>query len=69
MSQQTVGIVIDRLLTDEYLRTQFALNPLETIVGLHVRGFQLTSHEIDILVQTDPRLWFWADADLPGPTQ
>jgi hypothetical protein len=66
MSQQTVGIVIDRLLTDECLRTQFALNPLETIVGLQVRGLELTPHEIDLLVQTDPQM-FWVDIDLAGP--
>jgi hypothetical protein len=61
MSKQTVGLVVDRLLTDECLRTQFALDPLETIADLHVRGLELTPNEIDVLMQTDARMWFWID--------
>ncbi len=66
MSQQTVGLVIDRLLTDECLRTQFALDPLETIADLHVRGLELTPGEIDVLLQTDARMWFWIDREIEG---
>ena len=64
MSQQTVGLVVDRLLTDECLRTQFALDPLETIADLHARGLELTPNEIDVLMQTDARMWFWIDRNL-----
>ena len=66
MSQQTVGLVIDRLLTDECLRTQFALDPLDTIADLHARGLELTPGEIDVLMQTDARMWFWIDRELDG---
>jgi hypothetical protein len=66
MSQQTVGLVIDRLLTDECLRTQFALDPLETIADLHARGLELTPGEIDVLMQTDARTWFWIEREIEG---
>ena len=42
MSRATVGMVIDELLTDESLRIRFAVNPMETVVGLVLRGFDLT---------------------------
>jgi hypothetical protein len=64
MSQQTVGLVVDRLLNDECLRTQFVLDPLETIADLHVRGLELTPNEIDVLMQTDARMWFWIDRNI-----
>jgi hypothetical protein len=66
MSQETIGLVVDRLLSDECLRTQFALDPLETIADLHVRGLELTSHEIDVLMQTDARTWFSIDRNVEG---
>ena len=67
MSQQTVGRVVERLLTEEHLRMQFAAAPLETIVDLHLRGLCLTPEEIDALVQTDAKIWFWIDLDVKGP--
>ncbi len=59
MSQQVVGIVMDRLLTDEDLRLRFIVEPVETLADLHALGFELTSDEIDLFVQTNPRTWFW----------
>jgi hypothetical protein len=53
MSQQTVGLIVERLLTDEQLRMQFACYPLETIVDLQEEGLELTPGEIDILLPTD----------------
>jgi hypothetical protein len=59
MSQQTVGAVMTRLLTDEELRVRFAEDPFDTIAELHVRGFALTPNEIDVFVHSDLRVWFW----------
>jgi hypothetical protein len=61
MSQQMVGIVIDRLLTDEELRVRFIVEPVETMADLHARGFELTSEEIDLFIQTNTRTWIWTD--------
>jgi hypothetical protein len=58
MSQQTVGLVINRLLTDEDLRIRFIIEPLETLADLHARGFELTSQEIDLFIQTNAWMWF-----------
>ena len=62
MSQQTVGNVIERLLTDEDLRIRFLIDRMETIAELCVRGCELTGDEIDLFCRTDPRLWFRACA-------
>ena len=61
MSQAHVGTVIEALLTDENLRIRFALERLETIADLCVRGIALTSDEIDLFCQTDADLWFLGD--------
>ena len=61
MSQQMVGLVIDRLLTDEDLRIRFALDRFETLADLSFLGIELTPDEIDVFIQTDVRLWFWGD--------
>jgi hypothetical protein len=61
MSQQMVGIVIDRLLTDEDLRIRFIVEPVETMADLHARGFELTPEEIDLFIQTNTRTWLWTD--------
>jgi hypothetical protein len=61
MSQQTVGLVIEALLTDEDLRIQFALDPVETLADIHQRGFELTAEEIDAFLQADTRVWFWSE--------
>jgi hypothetical protein len=59
MSQATVAIVIDRLLTDEELRLRFAIDRVEALGELHALGLTLTSREIDLFVESDPDLWFW----------
>ena len=76
MSQAGIGKVIDKLLTDENLRTRFALDRIEAVAELCLRGIELTRDEIDLLCQTDARLWFlgarWkADGgtDTPFPFQ
>src|SRR6266496_4157855 len=57
MSQRNVASIVDRLLTDPELRSQFALDPVGTIAELHMLGFLLSSAEIDAFVQTDVRRW------------
>jgi hypothetical protein len=62
MSQQAVGNVIDRLLTDTDLRIRFIVDRMETLAELCLRGFELTGDEIDLFYRTDARLWFWRRA-------
>jgi hypothetical protein len=66
MSQRNVGEVIDKLLTDQDLRTQFALDRFVTIAHLHLLGLSLTPAEIDVFVQSDLRCWLWKTLRLPG---
>jgi hypothetical protein len=58
MSRASVGLVVEMLVTDESLRIQFALDRMETIAELCLRGFELTRDEIDLFCLTDARLWF-----------
>jgi hypothetical protein len=62
MSHQTVGFVIDRLLTDRELRLRLALEPFETLADLSDLGVELTRDEIDVFLQTDVRVWFWTSS-------
>jgi hypothetical protein len=61
MSRAGVGIVIDKLLTDEDLRIRFALDRFETVAELWLLGAELTPDEIDLFCRTDDRLWFVGD--------
>ena len=61
MSRAGVGMVIEKLLTDERLRIRFAIDRMETIAELCLRGFELTRDEIDLFCRTDARLWFLVD--------
>ncbi len=61
MSQASVGLVVEKLLTDENLRLRFAIDRMETIAELCLRGFELTRDEIDLFCGTDARLWFLVD--------
>jgi hypothetical protein len=65
MSQQMVGVVIHSLLTDEDLRDRFAADPIETIAALALRGFELTTDEIEVFLRTDAHVWSW-DCELFG---
>jgi hypothetical protein len=62
MSQDAVGMVVEKLLTDEDLRVQFALDPMETVAELFLGGADLTRDEIDLLRRTDAALWFLRSA-------
>ena len=67
MSRANVGMVIDKLLTDENLRLRFALDRVETVVELCLRGFDLTGDEIDLLCRTDAGVWFLRSAVSGAP--
>jgi hypothetical protein len=67
MSQQMVGVVMNRLLTDEDLRIRFTVEPVETLADLHARGFELTPDEIDLFIQTDWWTWVWAEWPAGSP--
>ena len=68
MSRAGVGMVIEKLLTDENLRIRFALDRIETVAELCLRGVELTGDEIDLFCRTDARLWFLGD-DVRGEWQ
>jgi hypothetical protein len=57
MSRAGVGMVIEKLLTDENVRICFALDRMETLVELCLRGLDLTGDEIDLFCRTDPGVW------------
>jgi hypothetical protein len=62
MSRAAVGLVVENLLTDENLRTQFAVDPVATVAELFLGGLDLTRDEIDLLCRTDAALWFLRSA-------
>jgi hypothetical protein len=57
MSVRGVGTVIEKLLTDENLRIQFALDRIETVAGLCLRGAELTRDEVELFCWTDASVW------------
>jgi hypothetical protein len=69
MSRTGVGMVIDKLLTDENLRIRFALDRIETVAELCLRGFDLSPDEIDLFCRTDAGLWFLRSAGTGAPQQ
>ena len=48
MSRAGVGMAIEKLLTDENLRIRFALDRMETVAELFLRGLDLSPDEIDL---------------------
>ena len=67
VSRAGVGIVVEKLLSDETLRARFALDPMETVADLFLRGVDLTRCEIDLLRRTDPGVWFLRSAQSGQP--
>ena len=58
MSRAGVGMVIEKLLTDEDLRIRFAVDRMETVAEISLRGFDLSQDELDLFYRTDAGLWF-----------
>jgi hypothetical protein len=69
MSRAGVGMVIEKLLTNEDLRIRFALDRIETVVELCLRGVDLSPDEIDLFCRTDAGLWFLRSAVRGAPQQ
>ena len=57
MSQKTVQLLIGQIVTDEDLRLRFVRQPLETLTALRDQGIDLTTSEIEALLETDRQLW------------
>ncbi len=60
MSQKNVQLVIASLLTDEEVRLEFLRDPLGTLTAWRDRGYELTSDEMEALMDTDRELWPYA---------
>ena len=67
MSRTTVGVVIEKLLTDEHLRIRFALDRVQTVAELCLGGLDLNPDEIDLFYQTDAGVWFLTSAVTGAP--
>ena len=67
MSRASIGMVIETLLTDEDLRVRFAVDPIDTVAELFLRGFSLTHDEIDLFCRTDAGVWFLRSAVRGAP--
>jgi hypothetical protein len=67
MSRTAVGVVVEKLLTEEHLRMRFALAPMDTVAELFLLGADLTGDEIDLLCRTDAALWFLRSALMGAP--
>ena len=57
MSQKAVQLLIGQIVTDEELRRKFIHQPRETLTALRDRGIELTTSEIEALVETDTKVW------------
>ena len=57
MSQKTVQLLIGQIVTDEELRLRFVRQPLETLTALRDQGIDLTTSEMEALLETDRQLW------------
>jgi hypothetical protein len=57
MSQENVDKLITRLMSEEDLRSRFALDRFDVIADLLESGLPLTPHEIDLFVQSDGEIW------------
>ena len=61
MSRAGVGLVIEKLVTDENLRIRFAVDRIDTVAEMFLRGFDLTQDELDLFCRTDAGLWFLSE--------
>jgi len=57
MSQKTVQLLIGQICTDEELRHRFVRQPRETLMALRDQGVDLSTREIEALVETDRQVW------------
>ena len=57
MSQKSVEIVIGRLATDETLRARYLADPGATLRSLRWAGLDLTSLEVEALLEMPAEVW------------
>ena len=58
MSQHSVSFIIHALLTDQTLRDQFAMSPMDVLVDLHLSAdIELTLDEVEALVGASRDVW------------
>ena len=68
MSHHSIGVVMNRLLSDEDLRLRFAIDRVEVLGELHANGVELTPSEIDLFIESDIQMWSWSDHRLADRT-
>ena len=66
MPRAAVAMAIEELLTDGQLRIRFAVNPVETLAELCLRGIELNRDEFDLFCRTDACVWFVRDVGTDG---
>jgi hypothetical protein len=66
MPRAAVAMAIEELLTDRQLRIRFAVNSVETVVELCLRGVELDRDEFDLFCRTDACVWFVRDVGTDG---
>jgi hypothetical protein len=54
--QPTVGVVMDRLVTDELFRSRLMAGSVETLADLHPRGFEFALNDVELFRQTNTLL-------------
>ncbi len=57
MAQQSIEILIGRLITDEAFRSTFSSDAIATIERFIAAGHELTLTEIAALTTTSPEVW------------
>jgi len=67
MSRAGVGMVIEKLVTDENLRIRFAVDRIDTVAEIFLRGFDLSQDELDLFCRTDAGLWFLSELAIGEP--
>jgi hypothetical protein len=57
VSQRNIELLIGRLLTDETFRIEFVRHLTKALATFIDSGHELTAHEIQALVASNPSLW------------
>jgi hypothetical protein len=60
MSRRAITQAIETVLGNERLRIRLVFERIDSLADLGAFGVQLTADELDLFVQADPRVWFFA---------
>jgi len=66
MANDRIGIIMNRLLTDEVLRIRFELDRMMVLGELQVQEGRLTPTEFDLFLQSNVDMWSWLDSRIVG---